>query len=77
MLFTIKYRENGDSKQMYCMWSIDDPPDIIEGTEPYEDIEVVFGISIGNDEAMLLYDMHLEEVARRIMELQDRQETKE
>ena len=34
-----RHKENPDSKQMCCMWSTDDPPDIIEGTEPICDIE--------------------------------------
>ena len=34
-----RYKENSDSKQMCCMWSIYDPPDLIEGTEPFRDID--------------------------------------
>jgi len=65
------YRENGDSKQMCCMWSTDDPPDIIEGTEPFDDIEAAFDITI-DDEALDLYDMDLKDAAKRIIELQKR-----
>ena len=65
------YQENGDSKQMCCMWSTNDPPDILEGTEPFEDIETAFGVVIDEDEALLLYDMYLDEAASRILELQD------
>ena len=64
------YRENGDSKQMCCMWSTDASPDIIEGTEPFVDIEAAFGITIDDDEALNLYDMVLGEAVLRIMELQ-------
>ena len=64
------YRENSDSKQMCSMWSTDDPPDIIEGTVPFVDIETAFGITIDDDEALNLYDMVLEDAALRIMELQ-------
>jgi hypothetical protein len=67
------YRENGDSKQMCCMWSTDDPPDIIEGTPPFDDIEDAFGITVDDDAAMELYDMHLDEAATRIVEMQQRQ----
>ncbi len=52
------------------MWSTDDPPDIIEGTVPFVDIETAFGITIDDDEALNLYDMVLEDSALRIMELQ-------
>jgi hypothetical protein len=61
--------ENGDSKQMCCMWSTDDPPEIIEGTPPSDDIEDAFGITVDDDAAMGLYDMRLDEAARKIMEM--------
>ncbi len=64
------YRENGDSKQMCCMWSTDDPPDIIEGTAPFIDIEAAFNITIDDEEALDLYDMDLQEATKRIMDLQ-------
>ncbi len=65
-----KYRENSDSEQMCCMWSTNNPPDIIEGTEPFEAIEAAFGIVIDEDEALELYDMTLQEAAKRIIDLQ-------
>ncbi len=61
-----KYKENSDSKQMFCMWSTYDPPDIIEGTEPFCDIEDAFGICIDDDDALELYNMDLDEAAKRI-----------
>ena len=68
-----KYRENSDSKQMCCMWSTYDPPDIIEGTAPFADIEDAFGISLDEDDAQELYDMHLDEATRKIIEIRERQ----
>jgi hypothetical protein len=68
-----KYRENRDSRQMCCMWSTDAPPDIIEGTPPFDDVEDAFGITVDDDAALELYDMHLDEAATRIMEMQRRQ----
>lgn len=65
--------ENGDSKQMCCMWSTSDPPDIIEDTPPFDDIEDAFGISIDDDVALELYDMHLDEAARKIVEMRKEQ----
>ena len=65
-----KYKENSDSKQMCCMWSTNDPPDIIEGTEPFCDIEDVFNISINEDDALDLYDMNLNDAAKFIIEIQ-------
>lgn len=51
------------------MWSTNDPPDIIEGTEPICDIENAFGIQIGDKEASELYDMDLDQAARMIIEI--------
>ena len=48
-----KHRENPDSKQMCCMWSTNDPPDIIEGTEPLCDIEAAFDIRVSDDDAWI------------------------
>ncbi len=52
------------------MWSTNDPPDIIEGTEPFCDIEDVFNISINEDDALDLYDMNLNNAAKFIIEIQ-------
>jgi len=54
------------------MWSTNDPPDQIEGTEPFDDIEAAFNITIDEDDAMDLYDMFLEDAAKRIIEIQER-----
>ena len=64
------YPENGDSEQMCCMWSTNDLPDIIEDTPPLTDIEDAFDISIDEDGALELYDMDLDEAARKIIEIQ-------
>ena len=55
---------------MCCMWSTNDPPDIIEGTEPFCDIEDDFNISINEDDALDLYDMDLNDAAKFIIEIQ-------
>ncbi len=65
-----KYKANSDSKQMCYMWSTNDPPDVIEGTEPFCDIEDVFNISINEDDALDLYDMNLNNAAKFIIEIQ-------
>ncbi|MBW1837883.1 MAG: hypothetical protein JRI99_13285, partial [Deltaproteobacteria bacterium] len=49
------------------------PPDIIEGTEPFCDIEAAFDISIDEDDALELYDMDLDEAARKILEIKKQQ----
>ena len=60
---------NPDSKQMCCMWSTNDPPDVIEGTEPFCDIEKAFGVQINDDDALELYDMTLKEALNYINKL--------
>ena len=55
---------------MCCMWSTHDPPDEIEGTEPFCDIEDAFDISINEAHALDLYDMNLDGAAKLIIEIQ-------
>jgi len=55
------------------MWSTCDPPDIIEGTKPFRDIEITFDICIDEDDALELYDMDLDEATRKIMEIREQQ----
>ena len=33
------YKNPENSKQLCCMWSVTNPPDIIEDTKPFHDIE--------------------------------------
>jgi len=75
MLHSIYHRhrrmhpQNRDTQQMCCMWSTDDPPDIVEGTPPFDDMEEAFGISIDDDTASEFYDMDLDDAARKILEM--------
>ena len=65
-----KYSENSfDSKQMCLMWSTNEPPDEIEGTEPLNDIEEAFNIIIDDEDSLDLYDMTLEEASIRVLEI--------
>ena len=68
------HKENPDSKQMCCMWSTNDPPDIIEDTDPFLEIENAFEINIDEDSALDLYDMDLEEVVKKIIEIKNTQQ---
>jgi hypothetical protein len=54
------------------MWSTNEPPDQIEGTEPFDDIETAFNIVIDEDDVMGLYDMYLKDATKRIIEIQER-----
>jgi hypothetical protein len=64
-----KYKNNSDSKQMCCMWSTTISPDEIHDSKQILDIEKTFDISIGDDACYLLYDMDLDEAARKIEEI--------
>ena len=64
-----KHPKNRDTHQMCCMWSTNDPPDIIEGTPPFDDIQDAFGISIDDDTALELYDLDLDDAAKKILEM--------
>lgn len=64
-----KYRHNPDSHQMCCMWSTVNPPHILETTKQIHDIEKAFDIHLDEMQAIELYDMKLDEAARRILEM--------
>ncbi len=64
-----KHKENPDSKQMCCMWSTNNPPDFIEGTEPFFEIETAFGVKINDNDAFALYDMTLDDALIYIAKL--------
>ena len=55
------------------MWSTYDPPDIVEGTQPFQEIENAFGITIEDDDAFEMYDMALNEAFIRIQQIKKRQ----
>ena len=61
-----RYKNPPKSKDLACMWSILDPPDIIEDTPPFNDIESAFNISIDDDDCLELYDMNLDEATDKI-----------
>ncbi len=56
-------RYSDESSQMCTMWSTDDPPDILEDTEPLEAICNMIDKNIDEDYAVELYDMTLKEAA--------------
>jgi hypothetical protein len=66
MKYKKRYKNPSKSKQLACMWSITDPPDIIEDTPPFHDIEKAFNISIKEEEYLELYNMNLDEATDKI-----------
>jgi len=67
--YSKKYKGDVEPYQMCYMWSVSTPPDIIEGTEPFYDMEEAFEISIGDDDCIEIYDMNIEEASIRIANL--------
>ena len=63
------YPENPDSKQLCCMWSTNDPPDIIEGTEPICAIEEALDVQISDDLALELYDMDIDQGSQKLLDV--------
>jgi hypothetical protein len=68
-----KYKGNFDSKQMCMMWSTHNPPDVIEGTKPFIDIEKAFDIEISDDDCLDIYDMTIEEATVKIAAIIEQQ----
>lgn len=64
-----RYKSPPKSKQMCCMWSTVNPPDIIEDTPPFNDIEEAFNLSLDEDDCLELYNMDLDEATDKIVDL--------
>lgn len=58
-----------ENSQMCLMWSLDDPPEILELTEPLEEIDNQLGIEIEEDDAIKIYDMTIKEASEYISNL--------
>lgn len=54
---------------MCLLWSIKNPPDVLEGNRQLEAIEAEFEIEITEDEAVEIYDMNLQEASEYIQKL--------
>lgn len=67
-LFLLFERYSPESKpsadsQMCLLWSVKNPPDVLEGTKQLEAIEAEFEIIITEDAAVEMYDMNLQEAS--------------
>ncbi len=70
MKYKKRYKNPPKSEQLACMWSINNsPPDIIEDTPPFHDIEKAFNILIDEDDCLELYDMDINEAAGKIEDM--------
>ena len=61
-----KYRGNPDSGQLCCIWSTNNPPDEIYHSKQISSIESAFNIELSESDAYELYDMELDEAAKKI-----------
>lgn len=68
-----KYRGAPDSKQICCMWSGNNPPDVLEFTRPIASLAKAFDIYIDEDDAVALFDMDLDQATDRIIEMRKEQ----
>ncbi len=66
--YSPKGKPSADS-QMCLLWSIKNPPDVLEETKQLEAIEAEFEIEIAEDEAVEMYDMNLLEASEYIQQL--------
>jgi hypothetical protein len=55
-----------ESSQFCTMWSINDPPDQLEATDPIDAICDLIEINIDEEYAVKLYDMTLKEAAESL-----------
>jgi hypothetical protein len=55
-----------ESSQFCTMWSINDPPDQLEATDPLDAICELIEINIDEEYAVKLYDMTLKEAAESL-----------
>jgi hypothetical protein len=62
-------RKPNSETEMCLFWSINNPPDILEGTKSIEAINREFGITINEDEAVEMYDMNLNDASEYIRNL--------
>lgn len=60
------YRNNPDTGQLCCMWSTANPPEDIYNSDQILSIENAFNVELSENEALELYDMELEEAAKKI-----------
>lgn len=66
MKYKKRYKNPTSSKQLCCMWSLTNPPDIIVDTPPFLDIEEAFDILLDDDECLEFYEMELDEAIEKI-----------
>ena len=64
----VKRYNHRDTNQMYCMWSISDPPDDVYECDQIHDIENEFGIEFTEDEALDIYNMYFKDAVNFILE---------
>lgn len=59
-------RKSNENSQMCTLWSTSNPPDVLECTPPFDEIEEVFNYGFSEDEAVEFYDMNIIDAANYI-----------
>jgi len=62
-------RRSNENSQMCTLWSISNPPDVLEWTLPFDEIVDVFDYGFSEDEAVEFYDMDIREAADYIFNI--------
>ncbi len=62
-------RKTTTKSQMCMLWSVDDLPDILENTEPLDELEDLLGFGFEEEEAVTFYDMDILEATDYIWNL--------
>lgn len=62
-------RRSNEDSQMCTLWSIANPPDILESTAPYYEIVDVLNYGFSEEETAEFYDMDIHEAANYIFNL--------
>ena len=62
-------RHSNENAQMCTLWSVYDPPDILEDTAPFNELVKAFNFDFSEDEAVEFYDMNISDAAAYIFNL--------
>lgn len=64
--YSYERNRSTETSQFLSMWSTDNPPDWLVGTDPLEDICDLFDMNIDEEYVNELYDMTLKEAAESL-----------
>ena len=62
-------RRSNEDSQMCTLWSISNPPDVLECTAPYYEIVDVFNYEFSEEKSIEFYDMNIKDAATYIFNI--------